>query len=135
MTDEHNNLPVSHAEPEIVNRAAELSISIIFAQWLQAMNKEAPREVELSDLIAGIFLCDPEGIASFTESPRNFRRYLEDECHVVAPAWLYQYQFSLRSQETEANVLMPFADEARRAIDQSESIAREKTRGKEYLSL
>jgi hypothetical protein len=129
MTDERNNLPVSEAKPETVNRTAELSISIIFAQWLQAINKETPREVDLTDLIAGVFLCDPEGVASLADNPRSFHRYLRKECHVAAPAWLYQYQFSLRSQETEENVLMPFSKDAQKAIDQCESVAREKIGG------
>ncbi len=129
MIDVHNSVPFSQGGPEPVNRTAELSISIIFAQWLQAINKEAPREVGLSDLIAGMFLCDPEGIASLADDPRNFRRYLKSECQVAAPAWLYQYQFSLKSQETEENILMPFANEAQKAIDQCESVAREKIGG------
>jgi hypothetical protein len=95
----------------------------LFAQWLQAINKEPPRNVEVCDLIAGMFLCDPQGIASLADDAREFLGYLKSECHVGAPPWLYQYQFNVRSQETESHVLMPFAVAAREAIDRSESVA------------
>lgn len=117
------NYPHRVSRSRMAKRSVELEISILFAQWLQGINQEQPRRVDVTDLLAGTFLCNPTRIERLAVEASRFLTYLEAECHVFSPPWVYQYHFSRRSENTEENRLMLFSDQAAGVLGRSEAIA------------
>ncbi|HEY4049287.1 MAG TPA: hypothetical protein VGM27_20695 [Acidobacteriaceae bacterium] len=110
-----------------IKHSVEFGISLNIAQWLQQINQEKPRRADVADLLTGAFICAPEKLGLLSGYSPRFFRYLETDCHLFLPQWLYQYHFSRRMRlfdESDQHVML-YTDTATDVLARSKAIALE----------